>query len=195
MDETPEGFRPVTGYLKPSQVLDDPAGSFFATADKLLTCEACGVVVTEDSAPLHGDWHAGYKEGVTMDEHETEVDVRPEDFQSEDGMVITEGTELVAKERLRQVNEEGWTPEHDAEHTGGDLIDAAHSYALAAMASYYDDTNVTFADIRAGKPAGDWPWDESWWKPSEDPVRNLVKAGALIIAEIDRLLAQESTAS
>jgi hypothetical protein len=32
-----------------------------------------------------------------------------------------------------------------------------------------------------------WPWDKEWWKPSDDPTRNLVKAGALIAAEIDRL--------
>jgi hypothetical protein len=32
-----------------------------------------------------------------------------------------------------------------------------------------------------------WPWDQDWWKPSPDPIRNLVKAGALIAAEIDRL--------
>ena len=36
-------------------------------------------------------------------------------------------------------------------------------------------------------PAHDWPWGSEYWKPSEDPVRNLVKAGALIAAEIDRL--------
>jgi hypothetical protein len=33
----------------------------------------------------------------------------------------------------------------------------------------------------------DWPWDLSWLKPSPDPKHNLVKAGALIAAEIDRL--------
>jgi hypothetical protein len=32
-----------------------------------------------------------------------------------------------------------------------------------------------------------WPWEGEWWKPSTDPVRNLVKAGALIASEIDRL--------
>ena len=32
-----------------------------------------------------------------------------------------------------------------------------------------------------------WPWSDKWWKPSDDPVRNLVKAGALLAAEIDRL--------
>ncbi len=33
-----------------------------------------------------------------------------------------------------------------------------------------------------------WPWGKSWWKPSDDPIRDLEKAGALIAAEIDRRL-------
>lgn len=33
----------------------------------------------------------------------------------------------------------------------------------------------------------DWPWDPKWWKPSENRIRDLVKAGALICAEIDRI--------
>ena len=36
-------------------------------------------------------------------------------------------------------------------------------------------------------PPIDWPWEDNAWKPSGDPVWNLVKAGALIAAEIDRL--------
>ena len=38
-----------------------------------------------------------------------------------------------------------------------------------------------------GAPFG-WPhtWDASWWKP-KDRRRDLVRAGALIIAEIERL--------
>jgi hypothetical protein len=38
-------------------------------------------------------------------------------------------------------------------------------------------------------PPPNWPWDAKWWKPSVDHVRNLVKAGALIAAEIDRMIA------
>ena len=35
---------------------------------------------------------------------------------------------------------------------------------------------------------GMWPWDLEWFKPSPyDRIRELVKAGALIAAEIDRL--------
>ena len=37
------------------------------------------------------------------------------------------------------------------------------------------------------KPADWWPWRNEDWKPSNDRVVNLVKAGALIAAEIDRL--------
>jgi hypothetical protein len=31
-----------------------------------------------------------------------------------------------------------------------------------------------------------WPWDRKWWKPT-DRRRDLVKAAALILAEIERL--------
>lgn len=88
------------------------------------------------------------------------------------------GAELIAAERKRQATEEGWSPAHDAEHTNGELACAADAYIFAALAN------------EAGKPVERtvmWPWEASWWKPSPDPVRNLVKAGALIAAEIDRL--------
>jgi hypothetical protein len=40
---------------------------------------------------------------------------------------------------------------------------------------------------------GWWPWAERFWKPTpDDRVRELVKAGALIAAEIDRLTAKGS---
>jgi len=41
-----------------------------------------------------------------------------------------------------------------------------------------------------------WPWEKSWWKPTpNDRVKELVKAGALIAAEIDRLLEQNKAAN
>ena len=34
-----------------------------------------------------------------------------------------------------------------------------------------------------------WPWNGSYWKPTpDDRIKELTKAGALIAAEIDRLL-------
>lgn len=94
------------------------------------------------------------------------------------GKQIVSGIELIAAERQRQVQQEGWSIEHDAMHVEGELRDAAICYAMVC-------------DPRAGENVlGIWPWETIWWKPSEDQVRNLVKAGALIAAEIDRLQAQ-----
>ncbi|TPE44955.1 hypothetical protein [Pontibacter mangrovi] len=98
------------------------------------------------------------------------------------------GVELIAAERQRQIEQEGWTPEHDAEHDSEELVHAAKCYASAAIANTYSKRNVTYAGYRPGEKApNQWPWQGSWWKPSADPIRNLVKAGALIAAEIDRL--------
>lgn len=85
--------------------------------------------------------------------------------------------EEIAAERARQINAEGWTPEHDDEHTDGALAVAAGCYAQRAGG---------VGVLVQGKPPTWWPWDASWWKP-QDPRRNLIKAGALIVAEIERL--------
>jgi hypothetical protein len=91
-----------------------------------------------------------------------------------------DGAALIATERKRQVSEEGWTLEHDAEHDDGALVWAAICYARAS----------TLAAYRSFFPPSEWPWQPKWWKPSKDRIRNLVKAGALIAAEIDRLAAE-----
>jgi hypothetical protein len=92
--------------------------------------------------------------------------------------MTTSGAELIAAERQRQIEVEGWTLEHDdIAHDTGALLEAARSYLWVA------------APPSLGRPAPPtgWPWDRASWKPSVDPIRNLVKAGALIAAEIDRL--------
>lgn len=92
------------------------------------------------------------------------------------------GLQIIAEERERQIAVEGWTPEHDAEHTEGELAKAAGCYALA------EDARRTISREDVAKPFIMWPWDASWWKPSpKDRIRELAKAGALIAAEIDRL--------
>lgn len=99
---------------------------------------------------------------------------------------VVSGAELIAAERQRQVDVEGWTPEHDAEHGRGELIEAAISYAVAGRRA---QSRPLITGDRS--PYLPWPFDGGW-KPSDDPIRNLVKAGALIAAEIDRLQ-QEAT--
>lgn len=92
--------------------------------------------------------------------------------------------ELIAEERARQISAEGWTPEHDDKHTSAELTRAAISYAYTL--AYPDEWAAERGKLPG--PADDWPWAKTWWKPSPDNrVRELVKAGALIAAEIDRL--------
>ncbi len=85
----------------------------------------------------------------------------------------------VLAERRRQVEAEGWTPEHDDEHDNGEMARAAACYALAGSSAPNDGTAALLVSLA-------WPWDEQWWKPST-ARRDLVKACALALAEIERL--------
>ncbi|MDE1711883.1 hypothetical protein PWG14_03725 (plasmid) [Chromobacterium amazonense] len=81
--------------------------------------------------------------------------------------------EEIAAERRRQIEVEGWTPEHDALHCRFTLSTAAGCYAMHAHRP-------------ANDPPSAWPWDKTWWKPSADLRRNWIKAAALLVAEIER---------
>ena len=94
------------------------------------------------------------------------------------------GIELIADERKRQIEIEGWTEEHDAEHTNEALALAAVCYALPSSMREYIYNPL----IKEIVPQF-WPWPLEWWKPSpEDRIKELKKSGAMIVAEIDRLL-------
>ena len=93
------------------------------------------------------------------------------------------GIELIVEERQRQIEKEGWTKEHDAQHKNDELVNAAICYADPNI-HYHQENRITKRRI----PNKFWPkqWDIRWFKPT-DRIRDLVKAGALIAAEIDRL--------
>jgi len=93
------------------------------------------------------------------------------------------GAEMIAAERRRQIEIEGWTPEYDEQHTDGSLVEAAVMYARYCDASRFMPP--------LGPPMG-WPWDEAAWKPCPR-LRGLTRAGALLAAEIDRLIAAGET--
>lgn len=115
----------------------------------------------------------------------------PVDIQLEPGAAV----ELIAAERTRQVEEEGWTEDNDDAHVEAELGWAAVCYASPELVYKKDQraNAVMFKDP--------WPWEERWDSrphdgnvvlsnrdlPAEDRVRQLTKAGALIAAEIDRL--------
>lgn len=98
-------------------------------------------------------------------------------------------------ERRRQVEVKGYLPEHDDLHDKGEMAYAAAAYASVAGA-LCRGANVEEFTLAVMLEQGLWPADwagneiackHGYWKPSADPIRNLEKAGALIVAEIQRL--------
>lgn len=86
--------------------------------------------------------------------------------------------DMIKAERKRQIEVEGYTAQHDDQHSDGGMLTAANFYYLHALGrplTYRPD----------GAPLG-WPWGRSCWKP-KNPERDLVRAGALCMAELDRL--------
>ena len=100
------------------------------------------------------------------------------------------GIELITKERQRQINVKGYTAHHDAEHNVTELIDAAMSYVDAARTDYMNETEGLHPEVL--KQHYDsikqltWRWDDNSFKPTSS-FKDLIKAGALIAAAIDRL--------
>ena len=107
------------------------------------------------------------------------------------------GIELIAEERKRQIEIEGYTQQHDAEHPVSELISAAGAYLRSANlhllsesfepSSSWHKTNEPFYWNEVKRL---WPWDEKTFKPTT-ALRDFVKTGALIAAIIDRLNAEK----
>lgn len=101
-----------------------------------------------------------------------------------------DGVTMIAVERRQQVTDEAWYAEHDDAHDGCELALAAACYCLAAQTAAFRDDAARYHKSEFGMPLGVcgwWPFGNKLWKPDNDPIRNLVQAGALIAAEIDRL--------
>jgi len=80
------------------------------------------------------------------------------------------GIELISSERARQLSK-GFTSEHDAQHMNGELV---------RFAAYYATPMLWRQSAMLPNPT---------WARSKTRVQELVTAGALIAAEIDRLQA------
>lgn len=116
-----------------------------------------------------------------------------------DGLARSPLTDI-AGERFRQVQQEGWTPAHDDQHDDGSLALAAALYATPIPLHRVEESA---SGVRWSDP---WPWTKRCWAGREqagdemvgrvnegdgrqkhDARRRLVIAGALIVAEIERL--------
>jgi len=110
------------------------------------------------------------------------------------------GSELIAKERIRQVEEEDYDVIHDGQHKENALAEAAVCYIMCkenVIPRHVSE--ISPGDLFTGEGMRDaiiwalwpWGWKREWFKP-KTRIRNLVRAGALIAAEIDRLQALEN---
>lgn len=140
------------------------------------------------------------------------VDVKPEIKAAWEAvgsrfMDMTPGSVVVAIERSRQIREEKWDGAHDAQHEKGELVAAAIAYAasgakIETKVKIYTEPRCQcgargMADCTCVMQVGDqkwvhpWPWEKKWFKP-KDALRDLIRAGALIVAEIDRMIRQDT---
>lgn len=94
------------------------------------------------------------------------------------------GAELVAQERTRQQEVEGYDAEHDLGYVKGELLAAAGCYFDVAA------NESVPGDYRHPHMRYTWPWAPEYWNPSSY-LRNLVRCAALICAEIDRYIASQ----
>lgn len=88
----------------------------------------------------------------------------------------------VLGERRRQVEHEDWSAEHDDGHPGGELAAFAAVYAMPPAARDWPATETGY-----GATFGEAMCPTDWHPKFGDRRRELVKAGALILAEIERL--------
>ena len=95
-------------------------------------------------------------------------------------VTLVDAVQKFVGERIRQIEEENFTYENDDKYKNGELAQAAAAYAAHASLC---ETVRQFASVPPMWPVS---WDRSWWKPTT-PERDLAKAGALIVAELQRL--------
>lgn len=90
---------------------------------------------------------------------------------------------LAIAERLRQIETEGWTTKHDDSHAHSEMARAAAAYCLGQW-----ELTGRVQDGKRFLPWRSliWPWSKEWWKP-KTRREDLIRAAALIIAEIQRL--------
>lgn len=93
----------------------------------------------------------------------------------------------VINERQRQINQEFYSTENDDEYEQNELLRAAVCYAENVVRrGWVFDSNFGPDVYREEEVPDLWPWDLDFWKP-KNPRRDLVRAAALIIAEIERI--------
>lgn len=142
------------------------------------TLQGQGMVDNTIKAPKPGEWVriTGNQEPPT---HMAGIEALP--YQD----TAVTGIDIAREERMRQIREEGFTPEKDDDYDNDELARAAMVYANPFPDRFFIKKH--------------WPWDMKWYKPDKTDtpdgrIRELAKASALLMAEIDRILREARNA-
>lgn len=100
------------------------------------------------------------------------------------------GVDYIAEERATHPGR-GYDAEHDKGHAGP-LASAAISYGAFASVTIREGLTQDQALQAKDIVPPMWPWSSFYWKPTGDPITDLAKAGSLIAATIDSLLAEQA---
>lgn len=179
----------VALYAAPAQAVDYQAAllaeerSHSETIDQRDRCEEVADELADRIARITG---------VDIGEHssancpwQNAIDAA-EEYKPAQAVDLGTGVKAIAAERERQLHAECFTRDSDLQYRRGELAKAATAYVqLAAM----DLEAGTRNHIACREPAAVWPWAPEWWKPV-DARRDLVRAGALIAAQIDLIDSQ-----
>lgn len=92
---------------------------------------------------------------------------------------VSPAVQDVLAERRRQIETEGFQSDRDDTYVGGELASAGAVYGIISTGRFHIDEIL----IKLLWPAS---WTLAWLKPS-NRRRNMVKAAALYIAEIERM--------
>lgn len=95
-----------------------------------------------------------------------------------------QAADLIAAERKRQKEVIGYTEDMDDQYVRGELRSAAECYFNAALNEKGTDNPHSHP---IDKVPSTWPWSPGSWRPFSGKVRMLTKAGALYVAEMERL--------
>jgi len=99
---------------------------------------------------------------------------------------MTKAINDVIAERQRQIEKEGFDNKHDNQWRDEELAQAAAIYALSPQSREIKVEGGMISPLLLIERI--WPWNFEWYKPTvNDRRKELVRAAALILAEIDRL--------
>ncbi|POR54530.1 uncharacterized protein DUF551 [Paraburkholderia eburnea] len=175
---------PAPGCAPTAPSLTTDAGAVLTEAQRTTINEAANIIAIFTGHDSYANLKQKFGDDPWTDVNKIAADLRALLAAHPTEQRMSDAARDVLAERVRQVSGEGWDAAHDDGHQPGTLAAAASAYALAVADDIYPYPQ------KSGRfhstPPDMWPFSNKWWKP-KDYRTALVKSGALILAEIERI--------